>query len=129
MTEYISTLVCSPSGYVVYRRSNILNLCTYWTPSYDLSYHSSSHGSIGSIVAHAASTNSLSSALSSCDTCLIRSVIRVNILNKKTELQSKEKIKGVILKMDNNRKIRYNYPQLIATQEELKRVYKSLKSF
>jgi len=31
--------------------------------------------------------------------------------------------------MDNNGKIRYNYPQLIATQEELERVYKSLKSF
>ena len=42
--------------------------------SYDLGYHSSLHGSIGSIVAHAISTNSSSSALSSCDTCLIRSV-------------------------------------------------------
>jgi len=31
--------------------------------------------------------------------------------------------------MDNDRKIRYNYPQLTATQEELERVYKSLKSF
>ena len=31
--------------------------------------------------------------------------------------------------MDNDRKIRYNYLQLIATQEELKRVYKLLKSF
>ena len=42
--------------------------------SYNLGYHSSSHGSIGSIVARATSTNSPSSALSSCDTCLIRSV-------------------------------------------------------
>jgi len=31
--------------------------------------------------------------------------------------------------MDNNGKIRYNYLQLTATQEELERVYKSLKSF
>jgi len=39
-------------------------------------YHSSSHGSIGSIVVRATSTNSSSSALSSCDTWLIRSVTR-----------------------------------------------------
>jgi len=31
--------------------------------------------------------------------------------------------------MDNNGKIRYNYLQLIATQEKLERVYKLLKSF
>jgi len=54
---------------------------------------------------------------------------RADILSRKVELQGKEKIKGVILRMDNNSKIRYNYPQLIATQEKLKRVYKSLKSF
>jgi len=34
---------------------------------------------------------------------------RVDALNKKAELQSKEKIKGVILRMDNDGKIRYNY--------------------
>jgi len=34
---------------------------------------------------------------------------KVDILSKKAELQGKEKIKGVILRMDNNRKIRYNY--------------------
>jgi len=34
---------------------------------------------------------------------------RVDILSRKVELQSKEKIEGVILRMDNNRKIRYNY--------------------
>jgi len=39
-------------------------------------YHSSSHGSIGSIVVRATSTNSSSSALSSCDTWLIRSVTK-----------------------------------------------------
>jgi len=54
---------------------------------------------------------------------------RVDALSRKVELQSKEKIEGVILKMDNNGKIRYNYPQLIATQEELERVYELLKSF
>ena len=46
------------------------------------SYQSSSHGLIGSIMARATSTNFLSSALSSYDTKLIRSVIYINILNK-----------------------------------------------
>jgi len=41
----------------------------------DFTYHSLSYNLIGSIVACAMSTNSLSSALSSCDTYLIRSVI------------------------------------------------------
>jgi len=36
------------------------------------------------------------------------------MLSRKVELQGKEKIKGAILKMDNDGKIRYNYPQLIA---------------
>jgi len=31
--------------------------------------------------------------------------------------------------MDEDSKIRYNYPQLTVTYKELKRVYKSLKSF
>jgi len=34
---------------------------------------------------------------------------KVDTLNKKIELQDKEKIKGVILRMDNNSKIKYNY--------------------
>jgi len=34
---------------------------------------------------------------------------RVDALSKKVELQSKEKIKGVILRIDNDGKIRYNY--------------------
>jgi len=34
---------------------------------------------------------------------------KVDALSKKAELQSKEKIKGAILRMDNNGKIRYNY--------------------
>ena len=48
---------------------HILNL-----PSYDFSYYSSSHSSIGSIVVRATSPNSSSSVLSSCNTYLIRSV-------------------------------------------------------
>jgi len=43
-------------------------LGTQGTSSCDFAYHSSSHGLIGSIVARATFTNSLSSALSSCDT-------------------------------------------------------------
>ena len=35
--------------------------------------------------------------------------IKVNILNKKVELQSNKKIKRVILKIDKDSKIRYNY--------------------
>jgi len=54
---------------------------------------------------------------------------RVDTLSRKAELQGKEKVKRVILRMDNDGKIRYNYLQLTATQEELKRVYKSLKNF
>jgi len=34
---------------------------------------------------------------------------RVDVLSRKAELQDKEKIKGVILRMDNDGKIRYNY--------------------
>jgi len=34
---------------------------------------------------------------------------RADILSRKAELQDKEKVKGVILRMDNDRKIRYNY--------------------
>jgi len=35
--------------------------------------------------------------------------IKADVLSRKVELQGKEKIKGVILRMDNNGKIRYNY--------------------
>jgi len=55
--------------------------------------------------------------------------IKVDVLSRKTKLQNNKKIKGVILKMDKNKKIKYNYLQLAATQKELERVYKSLKSF
>ena len=41
--------------------------------------------------------------------------IRVDILSRKTKLQNKEKLLGVILKSDSNRIIRYNYSKLAAT--------------
>jgi len=34
---------------------------------------------------------------------------KVNALNRKAELQDNKKVKGVILKMDKDRKIRHNY--------------------
>jgi len=34
---------------------------------------------------------------------------RVDALSRKAELQDKEKVEGVILRMDNNGKIKYNY--------------------
>jgi len=34
---------------------------------------------------------------------------KVDALSRKAELQGKEKIKGVILRMDNDGRIRYNY--------------------
>jgi len=34
---------------------------------------------------------------------------RADTLSKKVELQGKEKIKGVILRMDSNGKIKYNH--------------------
>jgi len=40
---------------------------------------------------------------------------RADALSRKAELQGKEKIKGVILRIDNDGKIRYNYLQLAAT--------------
>jgi len=34
---------------------------------------------------------------------------RADMLNRKVELQGKEKIEGVILRIDNNRRIKYNH--------------------
>jgi len=65
----------------------------------DLGYYFSSHGSIGSIVAHATSTNSSSSALSSCDTYLIRSVTLASSSSSsslKISVISKLSIKGAV---------------------------------
>jgi len=35
--------------------------------------------------------------------------VRVDILSRKVELQDNKKVKKVILKMDEDRKIKYNY--------------------
>ena len=48
---------------------------------------------------------------------------RVDALSRKAKLQNNKKLSGVMLKKDNNRLIRYNYPKLVATQE-----YKLLES-
>jgi len=40
---------------------------------------------------------------------------RVDTLSRKVELQDNKKVKGVILRMDEDRRIRYNYPQLAVT--------------
>jgi len=67
---------------------------------YNLSYHSLSHSSIGSIIVCATSTNSSSSALSSCDTYLIRFITLTSSslpLSLKTSIISKLPIKGAIL--------------------------------
>jgi hypothetical protein len=39
---------------------------------------------------------------------------RVDILNRKAELQNKKKLLGIILRIDKDRKIRYNYLQILA---------------
>jgi hypothetical protein len=39
---------------------------------------------------------------------------KADILSKKAELQSKEKLLGVILHINKDRKIRYNHPQILA---------------
>ena len=46
--------------------------------------------------------------------------IRVNILSKKAELQGREKPLDTILRLNKDRKIRYNYPQLVGTYKVLK---------
>jgi len=41
--------------------------------------------------------------------------IRVNVLSRKVELQDDKKVKGAILRMDKDGKIKYNHLQLAAT--------------
>ena len=50
----------------------------------------------------------------------------VDVLSRKAKLQNNKKLLGVMLKMDSNGLIRYNYPKLVVTQELL--VYKLLES-
>ena len=54
---------------------------------------------------------------------------RADILSRKAKLQNNKKLLGVILYKDKDGLIRYNYPKLAATREELERVYKILESF
>ena len=68
----------------------------------DLSYYSLSYSSIGSTMARATSTNSLSSALSSCDIQLIRFVtkglaFRVNIQTASSTISISQSIYYYIL--------------------------------
>jgi len=67
--------------------------------SYNLSYYSLSYSLIGSIMAYTTSTNSLSSALSSYDTYLVRSITLIFFSSSsslKTFIISKLLIKGVV---------------------------------
>ena len=49
--------------------------------------------------------------------------IRVDILSRKAKLQNNEKLLEAMLKKDSDGLIRYNYPNIVATQE-----YKLLES-
>jgi len=65
----------------------------------DFIYHFSLHSLIGSIIAYATSTNSLSSTLSSYDTYLIRSIILTSSsspLSLKISIISRLSIKGAV---------------------------------
>ena len=101
MTKYISTLVRLLTEYIIYYRSDILDLMYILNfLLYNLGYHSSLYSLIGSIIAHTTSTNSSSSALRSCDTYLIRSITLASsssFSSLKTFVISKLSIKGTVL--------------------------------
>jgi len=46
--------------------------------------------------------------------------VRADILSRKAELQGNEKPLGVILRLDKDKKVRYNYLQLAGTYEALR---------
>ena len=52
---------------------------------------------------------------------------RVDALNRKAELQNKEKPLGAVLQKDEDGLIRYNHPKIIVTREE-SQTYKTLES-
>ena len=54
---------------------------------------------------------------------------RADALSRKAKLQNNKKLLGAMLRKDEDGLIRYNYPKLVATQEELERIYKILESF
>ena len=55
--------------------------------------------------------------------------VRADALSRKAKLQNDKKLLGAILYKDKDGLIRYNYPKLVVTREELERVYKILESF
>ena len=54
---------------------------------------------------------------------------RANALSRKAKLQNDKKPLGALLRKDIDGLIRYNYPKIAVTQEELKRIYELLESF
>ena len=54
---------------------------------------------------------------------------RADVLSRKAKLQNNKKLLGVILRRDKDGLLRYNYPKLVVTREELERIYKILESF
>ena len=55
--------------------------------------------------------------------------VRVDILSRKAKLQNNEKLLGVLLKLNQDRLIRYNYLKLVATREyRLAKSYNILES-
>ena len=46
--------------------------------------------------------------------------IKVDILNRKAELQGNKKLLGIMLKLNRNRKVKYNYLQLARTYKALR---------
>ena len=44
---------------------------------------------------------------------------KVDIFSKRAELQGNKKPLGAILRLDKDRKVRYNYPQLVGTYKVL----------
>ena len=41
--------------------------------------------------------------------------VRVDILSRKAKLQNSKKLLGAMLRQDQNRLIRYNYPKIVVT--------------
>ena len=55
--------------------------------------------------------------------------VRVDTLSRKAKLQNNKKLLGVLLKLNQDRLIRYNYLKLIATREyRLAKLYNILES-
>jgi len=44
---------------------------------------------------------------------------RADILSRRAELQGNKKPLGAILRLNKDRKVKYNYPQLVGTHEAL----------